>query len=45
MKEMEEKQEGELKPEKKIEEKKTREAVQVAESLDDGDGGEGNRQS
>ncbi|MDO8724172.1 MAG: hypothetical protein Q7J31_18380 [Syntrophales bacterium] len=33
LKELEEKQEGELKPEKKIEEKKTKEAVQVAESL------------
>ena len=33
LKQMEEKQTGELKPEKKIEEKKTKEAVQVAESL------------
>ena len=33
LKELEEKQEGELKPEKKIEEKKIKEAVQVAESL------------
>ncbi|PIP08716.1 MAG: hypothetical protein COX51_02970 [Syntrophobacteraceae bacterium CG23_combo_of_CG06-09_8_20_14_all_50_8] len=33
LKELKEKQEGEMKPEKKIEEKKTREAVQVAESL------------
>jgi hypothetical protein len=33
LKQMEEKQAGELKPEKKIEEKKTKEAVQVAESL------------
>lgn len=33
LKELEEKQEGEMKPEKKIEEKKIREAVQVAESL------------
>ncbi len=33
VKELEAKQEGELKPEKKIEEKKNREAVQVAESL------------
>lgn len=33
LKQMEEKQAGELKPEKKIEEKKTKEALQVAESL------------
>ena len=33
LKELEARQEGELKPEKKIEEKKNREAVQVAESL------------
>jgi hypothetical protein len=33
LKELEEKQTGELKPEKKIEEKKTKEAVQVASSL------------
>ena len=33
LKELDEKQVGELKPEKKIEEKKTKEAVQVAESL------------
>ena len=33
LKELEEKQEGELRPEKKIEEKKIKEAVQVAESL------------
>ncbi len=33
LKELEEKREGELKPEKKIEEKKIKEAVQVAESL------------
>jgi len=33
VKELETRQEGELKPEKKIEEKKNREAVQVAESL------------
>lgn len=33
LKELEARQEGELKPEKKIEEKKTKEAVQVAESL------------
>lgn len=33
LKELEEKQLGELKPEKKIEEKKTKEAVQAAESL------------
>jgi hypothetical protein len=33
LKELENKQEGELRPEKKIEEKKNREAVQVAESL------------
>jgi hypothetical protein len=33
LKELEARQAGELKPEKKIEEKKTREAVQVAESL------------
>ncbi len=33
VKELEARQEGELKPEKKIEEKKNREAVQVAESL------------
>jgi hypothetical protein len=33
LKQMEEKQAGELKPEKKIEKKKTKEAVQAAESL------------
>jgi hypothetical protein len=33
LKELEEKQAGELKPEKKIEEKKTKEAVQIASSL------------
>jgi hypothetical protein len=33
LKELDARQEGELKPEKKIEEKKNREAVQVAESL------------
>jgi len=33
LKQLQEKQAGELKPEKKIEEKKTKEAVQVAESL------------
>lgn len=33
LKQIDEKQAGELKPEKKIEEKKTKEAVQVAESL------------
>lgn len=33
LKELETKEEGELKPEKRIEERKTREAVQTAESL------------